>query len=193
MNTHRLAVLRPVIFLDMDDVLCISNEYNSFQVMMCFRENQLDWPELWAGLVDAGTAKNLQSLHQDFNPQYVVSSSWANYLDRSQMCEVFARTQLDYVSENLHGEWKTPRAQTMSRREEIEAWLKKHHTVTQPILVLDDTDSGSSLIQSPLATYGCVIFCDRYIGFSEEKLISAQQSLLQQCSEGGITFPKVIL
>lgn len=183
MSTKKFEESRPIIFLDMDDVLCISDKYNSFQVMMCFRENQLDWPELWASLVDADAARNLQSLHQEFKPQYVVSSSWATYLDRSQMSEVFARTQLDFVSQNLHVEWKTPRAPTMSRWEEIEAWLEQFRTAVAPILVLDDTESGSSLVASLFASRGQVVLCDRYIGLTVEKLILARQALRHQLSE----------
>lgn len=172
--------MRPVVFLDLDDVLCVSKEYNSFQVMMCFRENQLDWPELWAGLVDPHAARNLRLLHDDFEPQYVVSSSWSTYLDQTQMGEVFARTQLHFVQQNLHDQWTTPRASSWSRREEIEAWLEKFHTPSQPFLVLDDMESGWTLAQSPLMSQGHVVLCEAYQGFTVEALQKAGQLLRQQ-------------
>jgi hypothetical protein len=171
---------RPVVFLDMDDVLCISKEHNSVQMLMCFREKKMDWPELWAGLVDAAAAANLRTLHDEFAPLYVVSSSWATYLNREQMCDILARTQLQFVIENLYEAWVTPRARSSSRRDEIEWWLEEFRTGAQPFIVLDDTASGWSLAHSPLALDGHVVLCDVGSGFTLEKLEEARQRLYRQ-------------
>lgn len=174
--------IRPVVFLDMDDVLCISKEHNSLQMLTCFRENRMDCPEFWAGLVDAGAAANLRSLHEEFAPFYVISSTWPMYLDRSQMCDVFARTQLNFVRENLHDTWVTPRALSSCRYEEIDAWLNEFRVDTQPFLVLDDTGSGWSLAHSPLAHDGHVVLCKPGAGFTVDKLEQAREQLRRQMS-----------
>jgi hypothetical protein len=164
----------------MDDVLCVNERYNSVQMMMCYREKNLDWPELWAGLVDAGAAANLRLLNDEFVPQYVVSSSWATYLSREQMVDVFARTGLNFVTENLHGEWVTPRARSSSRRDEIEWWLEAHREPGQPFLVIDDTQSGWSLVGSQLAYEGHVVLCDTRGGFTDERLREARLQMQRQ-------------
>lgn len=172
--------MRPVVFLDMDDVLCLNRQYTSVQMIMCFQEGRMDWPELWADLVDAAAAANLRTLHEEFAPLYVVSTSWATYLNRAQMCDVFSRTQLQFVIGNLHQEWVTPRARSSSRRDEIDWWLEEFCTGAQPFIVLDDTASGWSLARSPLALDGHVVLCDVGSGFTLEKLEEARQRLKQQ-------------
>jgi hypothetical protein len=97
--------LRPLIFLDIDDVLCIGEELNSAQVMFCFKNEDLDWPDLWENVIDTSVAERLKSLHDEFSPLYIVNSSWASYLSRTQMSEVFSRTKLSFVQEKMHEEW----------------------------------------------------------------------------------------
>lgn len=171
---------RPLVFLDMDDVLCLNQEYNSVQMMLCIREGRMDWPEFWAGLIDAAAAANLRTLTEEFAPLYVVSSSWATYLSRDQMCDVLVRTQLQFVIENLHEAWVTPRARSSSRRDEIEWWLSEFRLGSQPFLVIDDAASGWSLAHSPLALDGHVVLCDIGNGFTFERLQEARRSLQRQ-------------
>lgn len=143
--------MRPVIFLDIDDVLAISREYTSYQVMTAFKLGDLDgWPELWQGLVFPEARANLVALHDEFWPQYVISSSWSNYLSQRQMQEIFRRSGLAFVADNIHSQWTTPKAQGPSRTEEIENWIAKHGQRGQPILVIDDHDSGRGLLESLL-------------------------------------------
>lgn len=176
--------MRPIVFLDMDDVLCVSERYNSVQMMMCIREQRMEWPELWLHLVDASAASNLRSLHEQFFPRYVVSSSWATYLGRSQMCDVFARTSLGFVSEHLHDSWVTPRAGTTGRLEEIERWLDEFCTDGLPFVVLDDSLSGWSLADSWLDFEGRVVLCEPGRGFTQGKLEVAIALLCRQLSDG---------
>jgi hypothetical protein len=172
-----MNTLRPIVFIDMDDVLVVSREYTSYQVITAFKLNAVNgWPELWAGLILPEARANLATLHDEFSPQYVVSSSWANHLGREQICEIFCRTGLKFVAENLHEEWKTPQSQGSSRSMEIEGWIAQHRQ-GQPILVLDDQLSGESLAESTLSKQGCVILCEPSKGFVAEKLAEAQKWL----------------
>jgi hypothetical protein len=174
---------RPLVFLDMDDVLCLDDVHHSGQMLKIFEQKIPDYPEMWERLVDPGAAENLRQLHAEFNPVYVISSSWATYLDREQMCEALTRTQLQFVVENLHTEWRTPRALSSSRRDEIEWWLEAHRELSQPFLIIDDSRSGAVLAHSPLALDGHVVLCRSGLGFTKKPLKEACRKLLRQ---GGV-------
>lgn len=173
--------MRPVIFLDIDDVLAISREYTSYQVMATFKSGDLDgWPELWSGLFLAEARANLKALHDEFWPQYVVSSSWSTYLTRVQMQEVFRRTGLEFVADNMNKHWTTPKGAGSARTDEIENWITKHGQRANPTLVLDDHESGWGLLESFLDLQGLVVLCDPWVGFNADKLASAQRLLRAQ-------------
>lgn len=171
---------RPVIFLDMDDVLCIDSEFHSGEMLLVIQQKRPDWPELWEKVVDAEAAANLLRLHEEFNPEYVISSSWALHLDREQLCDVLERTQLQFVVYNLHEHWQTQRARSSIRREEVEWWLEAHREPGQPFLILDDTYSGDTLMHSPLALDGHVVTCEVRKGLTATKWEEARVKLRRQ-------------
>jgi hypothetical protein len=174
-------MMRPIIFLDIDDVLAISSVYTSYQVLAAFKLGDLDgWPELWQGLIFPEARANLATLHDEFWPQYVVSSSWSNYLGQGQMREVFQRSGLAFVADNMHKRWTTPKAVGPSRTKEIENWIAKHGQRSQPILVLDDSASGCGLRGSFLDDRGIVVLCEPWVGFDADKLAEAQTQLRVQ-------------
>lgn len=173
--------MRPIIFLDIDDVLAISRDYTSNEVIAAFKSSVLgDWPELWAGLISAEARANLGALHSEFWPQYVISSSWSNFLTREQMQLIFRRTGLDFVAKNLHRRWTTPKGMGPSRTDEIKNWIAKHGRRRQTMLVLDDHESGLGLRASSLDHHGVVVLCDPWVGFNADKLASAQKLLRTQ-------------
>ncbi|MBC7703244.1 MAG: hypothetical protein H7274_04765 [Rhodoferax sp.] len=51
---------------------------------------------------------------------------------------------------------------------------------TQPVLVLDDLESGACLAKSQLAQDGRVVLCEIGIGFIGDKLTEAQRLLRSQ-------------
>jgi hypothetical protein len=175
--------MRPIIFLDIDDVLAISSVYTSYQVITTFKSGDLDaWPELWQGLVFQEARTNLMKLHSEFWPQYVVSSSWSNYLTREQMQEVFRRSGLAFVADNMQKHWTTPKADGPSRPDEIANWIAEHGQCGQPLLVIDDHDSGRGLLESLLDQQSLVVLCEPWIGFVAAKLAEAQIKLRAQLS-----------
>lgn len=178
---EKVEMMRPIIFLDIDDVLAISREFTSYQVMASFKSGDLDgWPELWSGLILTEARVNLAALHGEFWPQYVVSSSWSNYLTREQMQGVFRRTGLRFIAENLHKQWTTPKRKGPSRPGEITNWIAAHRQPAQPVLVLDDEESGWNLVGSVLDDSGYVVLCEPSVGFVVEKLGAAQTQLRSQ-------------
>lgn len=176
--------MRPIVFLDFDDVLAVHREHDSRQVEFAFKNNILDdVPELWQWLFHYSARTNLQALHNEFEPQYVVSSSWTLFLDRSQIVEVLLRTGLGFVAENVRTEWRTKREPGSYRLTEIEAWLDAHNLIEQrPFVILDDELSGQSIPGSHLEEHA--VLCDAWIGFTHPKLKSAQQILRGQLAAG---------
>ena len=61
----------PIVFLDMDDVLCLDSVQHSGLMLKIFEQTIPDYPEMWARLVDPGAAENLRQLHSEFTPQYL--------------------------------------------------------------------------------------------------------------------------
>ena len=96
------------------------------------------------------------------------------------MCEALTRTQLHFVVENLHADWKTPRALSSSRRDEIEWWLEANRKSLQPFLIIDDSYSGTGLAHSPLALDGHVVLCRSGFGFTKKRLKEACWQLQRQ-------------
>lgn len=175
--------MKPIIFLDFDDVLAIHQVYNSYRVLEAFsgEKNEVA-PELWTSVFDASARKNLLLLHKEFSPNYVISSSWASHLNRDQICEVLRRTSLQFVSENLSDYWCTPRDSASGRLNEIEAWLEQHtSSVGYAYVILDDHVSGWGLSDSWLEDK--TVFCDAWVGFTYAKLRTARKILQKQIDD----------
>jgi hypothetical protein len=171
---------RPIVFLDMDDVVAIDRNYTSYQVKMAFKLKDMDYPELWQNLVHPEARENLRSLHDEFWPQYVSSTSWSTFLSKEEMKETFRRTGLSFVAENLHKQWTTPKGAGSSRLQEIRDWNRLYRQKNQPVLVLDDLESGWNLKGSSLEEEGLVVLCEPWKGFTREKYLEAKMRLNQQ-------------
>jgi hypothetical protein len=178
--------VRPIAFLDFDDVLAVHREHDSRRVELAFKNDALDdVPELWQWLFHYSARTNLQALHEEFEPQYVISSSWTGFLNHDQICEVLRRTDIEFVAENLHAEWRTPKEAGSYRLTEIEAWLDSHNLVVVcPFVILDDELSGQSIPGSHLEDRA--VLCEAWIGFTHPKLKLAQKILRAQFSGGAI-------
>jgi len=179
--------VRPIAFLDFDDVLAVHRVHNSTQVHFAFKSDALDdVPELWQWVFHYSARTNLQTLHEEFQLEYVISSSWTGFLSREQICEVMRRTGLDFVAENLHAVWCTPREPGSYRLTEIEAWLDEHNMIERrPFVILDDELSGQSIPGSDLESRS--VLCDAWTGFMYPQLRVAQLILYQQLSSASDT------
>lgn len=179
-NAFNKASMKPIVFLDFDDVLAIHEVHNGYRVLDAFAGNRTEAEtELWTSVFHSGAKKNLLALHGDFKPDYVISSSWALHLNRDQICEVLTRTGLQFVRENLSEHWSTPRQSASSRMNEIEAWLEQHASGDRPgYLIIDDHVSGWSLSGSWLENK--TVFCDAWLGFTFNKLRTARRILQKQ-------------
>lgn len=171
---------RPIVFLDIDDVLAIHRTLNTRQVLAALSgDESINAGEVWQQIFHFSARDNLRQLHDEFEPRYVISSSWTLHLTREQLCETFQQTALEFVAKNLHEDWCTPRDDDSYRLTEIEAWLDKHALeVPVSFVILDDQISGQSLVGSYLEDMTAL--CDAWVGFTYPKLRTARKILRGQ-------------
>jgi hypothetical protein len=170
---------RPIVFLDIDDVLCVHRTLNTTQVLAALAGDEtVDAGQVWQEIFHQHAVENLRQLNEEFLPWYIVSSSWTLHLTRAQLCAVFAETGLDFVAKNLHEHWCTSRDDDSYRLVEIEAWLDLHRRrgtrllAPAPYLIIDDMLSGQSLVGSHLEER--TVFCEPSCGFLYPQLKAAR-------------------
>lgn len=168
---------RAVVFLDIDDVLCVHRLYNTRQVLAVLGgDKTVDAVQVWQQIFHASARDNLRQLHDEFEPAYVISSSWTLHLTKEQLCETFRHTGLEFVADNLHEHWCTPRDDNSYRLTEIEAWLDIHTLRERlPYVILDDVMSGQSIVGSHLEDRA--VLCGAWAGFMYPSLVQAQKIL----------------
>ena len=173
---------RPVVFLDIDDVLCIHRNFNTRHVLAALTGDEgVDADEVWQQIFHRHAVENLRELDDEFRPWYVVSSSWTLHLTREQLCAAFVATGLSFVADNLHKHWCTPRDDDSYRLVEIDAWLDLHAwrgtqlLAPAPFLIIDDELSGQSLVGSHVEQR--TVLCDASTGFLYPQLRAARKIL----------------
>jgi hypothetical protein len=174
--------VKPVIFLDIDDVLCVHRTLNTRQVLAALAGDEtVDADEVWQHIFHPAARENLRALDEEFSPIYVISSSWTLHLDQQQLRETFRRTGIGFVADNLHQVPFTPHDEDSYRLVEIDAWLDTYLSPTlsqayaTSYLIIDDVVSGQSLLGSHLEDH--TVFCDAWTGFTYPKLVTAQKIL----------------
>lgn len=91
-------------------------------------------------------------LCEKYNPKFVISSTWGKDFTKEQFELMFHANKLPIV---LHEDWRTDDAGT--RYDQIQRWIVAHEDKIH--LILDDTQSGCSLEDTPLEFK--TVFCDR--------------------------------
>lgn len=175
--------VRPIIFLDIDDVLAINPNLSGRTVAECFATNCFE-RDFWQSIFLPAARNNLATLHEAFYPQYVITSSWCNYISLSQFKMIFENTGFNFIAKNFHKNWRTPRLEQTGRVVEIQKWISKHLHSLQPILIIDDNDSGWNLVGCELDRDGLVVLCDTGVGFIDSKLTIATEKLRKQITSG---------
>ncbi len=174
---------RPVVFLDIDDVLCLNTAYTGYDAEAALRPvggqptRRSTPPDLWDRLFALRPRTNLRALHEEFNPWYVVSSSWRTSFSRGGMETVFRETGIAFVAEHLHEIWRTADHKFCfnvagARRNEILEWIARWHDEKSPWIALDDFESGESLVGHSNA-----VLCEPGVGFATDKLEQARDLL----------------
>lgn len=167
---------RGLLLLDIDDVLCLSNPYGVYHARGALSRPDDEPNDIWKTLFQAESVGALQELMTQCRPHVVLTSSWLEIFDRQHFVEVFERTSLGAVADNLHIHWDAPADLGVSRQVAIARWLEAHHQ-GEPLLILDDLRSGESLVESEWDAAGHQILCEADRGFHRGLLPDAMRAL----------------
>lgn len=161
----------PVILLDIDDVLCLSDPYGGFDALRAVRRGRADAMDVWARLFHAPAVEVLRQVHAAMNGhlRYVISSTWREHFNRSELVEVLRQSGLGFVAERLvqRPHWRTICWPLRTRADEVLHWLDQHGTGA-PFVVIDDTYSGAALadeVEQPNSRLdGRLVLCEEEVG-----------------------------
>ncbi|MGZ4925332.1 MAG: HAD domain-containing protein [Halobacteriota archaeon] len=130
--------------------------------------------EEWRDVFSAKACEYLKLLHERFLPTYAISSSWSNYLTKTDMQLVFEKTGHKFVSTYMHEDWTTPKSSSSNRHAKISGWLAEHPGV-ESFLILDYLNSGHALHGSDL--HGRTVFCTSVEGLNGACMLEAERIL----------------
>lgn len=163
-----------ILFLDIDDVLCLNRTYGGYDVIRAISGVHPSPEAVYREVFDERACAVLTNLHSAMNGnlQYVISSTWREAFDYEQMREVFRRGGLGFVARALHEQWRTPiRFEGGMRASDIAEWLDTFHQ-GEPFAIVDDTYSGPSLMSAVAKPahpfHGRVVLCQESVGLLPE-------------------------
>lgn len=163
--------MNPLVFLDFDDVICLNQRYGGYDVF------SPDPPEeLWGDLFHLPAVELLRAITQEFDPRFVVTTSWLRLIERDGFDRIFRKTGLDFVGCRLHSSWQAPQDRGMTRHAAIKRWLAAHH-LGEPFVVLDDEWSGTGFAGSRMQKQGRVVLCQVDVGLHAGHLDSLRAAL----------------
>lgn len=166
---------RPLLFLDLDDVLCLNDPYGGNHLRLPTSEQPTDlWDRIW----HPPSMQVLRTVFEEFAPHLIMTTSWLRFMERDGFVSLFKRTGLPVLGQSFHHAWEAPQGYGTTRLEAIDAWLAVHYE-GQPLVILDDVQSGSGLRGSRLEKAGCVVLCDSGVGLSGEHLRCIRSALGQ--------------
>lgn len=167
---------RPVLFLDFDDVLCLNTTYGGYDAIHALsqvenKEAILEsFEHLWRDLFTDWSKTHLMALHGEFNPLYVLSTSWTNFMNKAALVAILRQTGLACVADNLHPAWETVKGTGYPDRvREIRDWITLHPEHRNHWVVLDDPYSGAELANWPVKReQAFIVLCTTDVGFLGE-------------------------
>ena len=166
--------MRPILFLDLDDVICINAPYGGYDVLAPNRPD-----DLWEKLFHKPAVEALLQIIDEYQPHVVLTTSWLRLMDRDGFEDMFVRTGLSKVTSSLRPTaWEAPQSSGETRLEAIEGWLAAHHG-QEPFVVLDDALSGTGLIDSSLHEDGVVVLCELNVGLTSDHLDKVRRALVR--------------
>ena len=165
----------PVLFLDIDDVICLNTVYGGYQAIDALKGLH-DRPNraatVFGKLFAQGPCEVLHRVHKAMGGRilYVISSTWREFMGREDLCLMFNVGGLGFVAASMHDadRWCTPvNAGRGERVDQIAAWLDRHHR-GEPFAIIDDPVSGTSLwpaLALPNHPFnGRVVLCSENVG-----------------------------
>lgn len=177
-------MLRPIIFLDFDDVLCLNAPYGGYDAKLALvraprsGDSIDDTTELWNRLFDSNAKQNLQAIDEEFSPRYVLSTSWTWLFEKDELIEIMRLSGLNFVATNLHETWSTPKRERSGvRADEVRGWLNLYHDCANVWVVLDDKLSGTGFQSWGHKALANVVLCQVEVGFQSLEFEQLKKSL----------------
>ena len=181
--------LRPVLLLDVDAVLCISNRYGGFDAKLALAKlegSPVDGstcpPDLWTKLFADYSKSLLAKIDSEFHPWYVLTSSWWWHFTHDELVELLRKGGLAFVAGNLHQDWATPKGLRPGLRwAEIKGWVDAHPEFASKWVVLDDELSGTGLgsaLRESEAPY--IVLCCEDVGFTVLEYVKLRAALARR-------------
>jgi hypothetical protein len=153
----------PILFLDIDDVVCVNETYGGYDVVEALRGRHEEPAAVFREVFNPRACDVLRQVHDAMGGRlrYVVSSTWREALDLTQLARVFNEGGLDFVAGAFHEFWRTPVSHYRGvRADDIARWLDRWHA-GEPFAIVDDTYSGASL--KPALTEALHPYFDRVV------------------------------
>jgi HAD domain in Swiss Army Knife RNA repair proteins len=182
--------MAPVLFLDIDDVLCLNAPYGGFDAVEVIRGRHPKPTQVYLQLFSPAACSVLRRVHEAMGGhlRYVISSTWRELLSREDLSLLFCRGGLDFVASALHeaDRWCTPlKVHRGQRVDEIAAWLDRHHR-GEPFAIIDDGYSGASLRPALLLRdhplHGRVVLCQENVGLCDAHVQTLLDALARPAS-----------
>lgn len=162
---------QPLIFLDLDDVICLNEPYGGYDVLV--QPRPLD---LWEKLFSREAADTLLAATNESNPRIVLTTSWIRLFERDTFDEIFQSTGLGTIAECLHEKHEARQNTGESRLHAIDRWMSNHYR-GEGFVVIDDHLSGTELLNSHFDHAGRLILCDVGVGLQASHLVEIRRAL----------------
>ncbi|WP_370661678.1 HAD domain-containing protein [Massilia aquatica] len=150
--------MRPLLLLDIDDILCLNRPYGGYDVA------QKEWPsDLLSLLWHRPALDVLEPLVLEFNPQIVITSSWLRLMLLPSIEALFRASGVPWLANGFHPNGEALQASGKTRLDAVDDWLANHHN-GEPYVILDDSLSGTGLAGSKHDRAGRLVMCQIDIG-----------------------------
>ncbi len=96
--------------------------------------------------------------------------------------ELFKRTNAEVLANSLHPHGEAPQMVGQTRLQAIDIWMKKHSRPSA-YAILDDAESGASLLGSLHDRAGRLFLCAVGRGFTRQQVPGVLRALIPQASQ----------
>jgi hypothetical protein len=163
--------MSPLLFLDLDDVICLNDPYGGYDLAAPDKPADL-YERLW----HPPALGVLQNVVERNRPQVVLTSSWLRFLLLKDAKALFHRTGAPWLAEALHPAGEALPQSGWTRLQAIDAWMAQHRG-HEPYAILDDALSGTGLVGSSHDRAGRVVLCEVEIGLLPRHLEQLDRAL----------------
>jgi hypothetical protein len=161
----------PILFLDLDDVVVLDRP-SAFDK---HRVHELE-AELCRQVIHPPAGQAFIELLEGSPAKVVVTSNWLRFTSRPAFERLFRLAGYPQVADALHEFWCAPKRSPASRLQVIDEWLSEHHH-GEPYCIVDDTDSGPSLLGSSHDKASRVLLCTVGVGLHRGHIPFVREAL----------------